>query len=127
MRFGEPYDSIYRDVIKPVAEDQGFEVRRIDEYMEPGIILNDIHQRIQSANVVIAEISANNANVYYELGYADAKQKPLILLWRRETGKQLPFDIAGKRAIFYDDTIAGKRLVEDRLRQTLQAVRRGMA
>ena len=46
-----------------------------------------------------------NANVFYELGYAHALNKPTILLANRLT-EELPFDISGYRVIFYDDRLA---------------------
>jgi hypothetical protein len=122
MPFSEPFDSLYRDVIMPIAKSCGFEIIRIDEVPGPGIILNDIQQQIQRANVVVAEISTPNPNVFYELGYAHALDKPAVLLVRREHASQMPFDVRGYRAIFYDDSIAGKNVVERNLEQNFRAV-----
>ena len=71
----------------------------------PGIIFQDIQRKIEDANVVIAEITAPIQNVYYEVGYAHALNKPTILLAQR--GRELPFDIRSYRVIFYDDSMAG--------------------
>jgi hypothetical protein len=120
MQFGEPYDTIYRAVIRPKAQALGFEIVRIDEVNRPGIIFQDIQRKIEDAKVVIAEITAPNQNVYYEVGYAHALNKPTILLAQR--GKELPFDIRSYRVIFYDDSIGGKPLVEKTLREHLQAI-----
>ncbi|HET6884082.1 MAG TPA: hypothetical protein VFI31_28265 [Pirellulales bacterium] len=120
MQFGDPYDKIYRSVVKPKAEKLGFEVVRIDEVNKPGIIFQDIQRKIEDAKVVIAEISAPNQNVYYEIGYAHALNKPTILLAQR--GKELPFDIRSYRVIFYEDSIAGKPLVERTLREHLHSI-----
>jgi hypothetical protein len=120
MQFGEPYDTIYRTVIRPKAQQLGFELLRIDEVNRPGIIFQDIQKKIDDATVVIAEITAPNQNVYYEVGYAHALNKPTILLAQR--GKELPFDIRSYRVIFYDDSIGGKPLVERTLREHLHAI-----
>jgi hypothetical protein len=124
MQFGEPFDTIYREVIKPESEKLGFEVMRIDELNQPGIIVQDIQRRIEDSKVVIAEISAANQNVYYEGGYAHALNKPTILLAQR--GKDLPFDIRSYRVIFYEYTIGGKPLVESTLREHLHAILRDL-
>jgi hypothetical protein len=124
MPFKEPFDTLYREVIAPVAKEVGFGVIRVDEVYGPGIILNDIQQQIEKAQAVVAEISAHNPNVYYELGYAHALKKPAVLLVRRQEGADMPFDIRGFRAIFYDDTIGGKHTVETNLRQHLHAILR---
>jgi hypothetical protein len=120
MQFGEPYDTVYRSVIRHEAKRLGFDVIRIDEVNRPGIIFQDIQRKIEDATVVIAEITAPNQNVYYEVGYAHALNKPTILLAQR--GKELPFDIRSYRVIFYDDSIGGKPLVEKTLREHLHAI-----
>jgi hypothetical protein len=122
MPFSEPYDTVYREVIRPVAEQESIDVIRVDEVTGPGIIFEDIKQQIENASIVIAEISAPNQNVYYELGYAHALNKPTILLARR--GQELPFDIRSYRVIFYDDSIGGKPVVERELRKHLRTVLR---
>jgi hypothetical protein len=120
LQFGEPYDTIYRTVIRPEAKKLGIDVVRIDEVNRPGIIFQDIQRKIEDAKVVIAEITAPNQNVYYEVGYAHALYKPTILLAQR--GKDLPFDIRSYRVIFYDDSIGGKPLVEKTLREHLHSI-----
>ena len=67
-----------------------------------------------------SEITAPHQNVFYELGYAHALNKPTILLAQR--GRELPFDIRSYRVISYDDTIGGKPAVERSLEKHLQAV-----
>jgi hypothetical protein len=120
MQFGDPYDNIYRSVIRPTAKKLDFEVLRIDEVNRPGIIFQDIQRKIEDAKVVIAEITAPNQNVYYEIGYAHALNKPTILL--AERGKELPFDIRSYRVIFYENSIAEKPLVERTLREHLHSI-----
>jgi hypothetical protein len=120
MQFAEPYDTFYRDVIQSQAEAAGYDVFRIDEKAGPGIIFQDIQREIEQSEIVIAEITPANPNVFYELGYAHALQKPTILLARRES--QLPFDVRSYRVVFYNDTIAGKAEVEQNLRKHLEAI-----
>lgn len=121
MEFDEPYNSLYASVIKPVCDDSGFEAERADDVYRPGVILQDITTALRSADVVIAEISPVNANVFYEVGYAHALRTPTILLARR--GEKLPFDVSGYRTIFYEDTISGKDNVAEDLRRHLAHIR----
>ncbi|MBI3300762.1 MAG: hypothetical protein HYZ72_01590, partial [Deltaproteobacteria bacterium] len=123
MQFSEPYNSLYSEVIKPVAESMGLEAYRADDVYKPGIILQDIIRGILEAEVVIAEITPVNANVFYELGYAHALDKPTILL--AEGRSEMPFDIRSYRCIFYDNTIRGKTGVETSLRQHLKNILEG--
>ena len=125
MQFGEPYDDLYQEVVRPVSEDLGFVALRADDVFRPGVILQDIIRGIVDSDVVVAEITPVNANVFYKLGYAHALNKPTILLANRNTEK-LPFDISGYRVIFFDDSIRGKRDIEATLRKHLESVRRGL-
>lgn len=120
MQFGEPFDSIYQEVIRPVCEAAGYSPMRADEMQAPGMILQDIIQGIREATVVVAEITPANPNVFYELGYAHATGKPTILLAERD--QPLPFDVSGYRCIFYDDTIGGKVAVEEQLQRHLNSI-----
>jgi nucleoside 2-deoxyribosyltransferase len=95
-------------------------VVRIDEKAGPGVIFRDIQRELEQAEIIIAEITPANPNVFYELGYAHALGKPTILLARR--GAELPFDIQSFRVVFYDDTIGGKVEVERNLQRHLEAI-----
>jgi hypothetical protein len=102
----------------------GFEAFRGDDVYRPGVILQDIIRGIVESDVIVAEITPPNPNVFYELGYAHALQKPTILLANRQIEK-LPFDISGYRVIFYDDTIGGKREIETTFEKHLESIQRG--
>jgi hypothetical protein len=120
MQFSEPYKQLYSEVIQPVADSFGLEAYHVGDVFGPGMILNDIVQGLIESKVIIAEVTPSNQNVFYELGYAHALGKPTILL--AERGKQPPFDISGYRHLFYDNTIGGKKQVEEGLRKHLQAI-----
>jgi hypothetical protein len=70
--------------------------------------------------VVIAEITPLNANVFYELGFADALNNPLVIL--AQAGTKLPFDIQGYRVVFYEDIIGGEVELLNNLRKQLRVL-----
>jgi hypothetical protein len=125
MQFSEPYDSLWVEVIRPIAEKVGFEAYRADDVFHPGVVLQDIVRGIRGSDVVIAEVTPKNPNVFYELGFAHALGKPTILLAEQPTDAtaSLPFDISGFRCIFYDDAIRGKSKVEAALERHLRNIR----
>lgn len=125
MQFGGPFDVLYEEVIRPVAERCGFEAYRADDMYGPGVILQDIIRSIREADVVVAEITPANPNVFYELGYAHAAGKSTVLLAAKQEGARLPFDVSGYRCIFYEDSIGGKRRVENQFEQHLRNIARG--
>jgi nucleoside 2-deoxyribosyltransferase len=98
-----------------------YEAIRADDIYTSGLIIKEITQSIQEASIIIADITPNNPNVYYEVGYAHALNKPTILL-SDKTQEKLPFDVSGFRTLFYENSIGGKRKVQDLLTKHLQSV-----
>ena len=80
----------------------------------------DVVNQLVESKLVIAEITPANPNVYYEIGYAHALNKPTILIAERAT--ELPFDVSPFRVLFYENTIAGKKRIEEGLRRHLEAI-----
>ena len=120
MQFTPQFDMLFDEVIRPVCEGLGISAYRASDIYRPGVILQDILQGLDGSNVVIADVTPANPNVFYELGYSHAFKKPVILLAERDT--PLPFDISGYRVIFYDNTIGGKSAVETDLRSHLTSI-----
>ena len=117
--FTTPFNRIWNTVIRKAAAEEGFNPIRIDEVAGPNPILAEIKRHITEAAVVIAEITPLNANVFYELGFADARNKRLVILAQK--GVTLPFDIRGYRVVFYDDVIGGEIELTKNLRNQLRA------
>jgi hypothetical protein len=121
MQFSKEYDELYENVIKPVCGERGIDTVRADEYTTSSPIISDVIRSIRESSIVIADITPDNPNVFYEIGYAHAIEKPVILLSDRKREK-LPFDVSGFRTIFYENTIAGKKKVELALRGFLNSM-----
>ncbi|MFN8145158.1 MAG: hypothetical protein U0073_12125 [Bacteroidia bacterium] len=118
MQFTDDYNKLYSEVIHPVAEKMGFECIRADEHYSSTPILKDIITSIEESSAIIADITPDNPNVFYEIGYSHAINKPTILLCDKKREK-LPFDISGFRTLFYENTIAGKSQIEKNLSKYL--------
>ncbi|MDX2135271.1 MAG: hypothetical protein SFV52_10800 [Saprospiraceae bacterium] len=116
MQFSKEYDELFEEVIKPVVEKMGYDCIRGDMFYKSQPILSDIIQSIIDSEAIIAEITPDNPNVFYEIGYSHAIDKPTILLCDKERGK-IPFDISGFRTLFYENTIPGKTRIENDLRK----------
>lgn len=121
MQFSSEYDTLYTDVIRPCCEEYGYSVVRADDFYTSGPILEDITRSIRDASLIVADITPNNPNVFYEVGYAHALSKPTILLNDGGTREKLPFDISGFRTIYYSNSIGGKKRVDEALRKHLNA------
>jgi tetratricopeptide (TPR) repeat protein len=105
---GKQYDfnAIYQDLIKPALETAGFEPFRADEETKSGDILTDMFQELLLADLVICDMSIDNANVYYELGIRHALRKRGVV--HIQSGRAyMPFDVFNVRTIPYHTTEAG--------------------
>ncbi len=96
------FDAVYRTVIRPTAERGGWDVLRIDEVSIPGTISDQYLKELLNAELVLADISIPNANVFYELGVRHAVSSSGTLLISSATPEVVPFDLRGQRIIFFD-------------------------
>lgn len=97
--FDPEFETIYHDLLVPSLEASGFEVSRADSMLDQRNILKDIIRGIDSADLIIAELTSLNANVMYELGIAHGLEKPTILL--AQSIEDVPFDLRSYRVIPY--------------------------
>lgn len=121
MQFTPKFNALNQQVIKTTCEQFNYEVVRADDFYTNGLIIEDILNSIRKASIIIADVTPNNPNVFYEVGFAHGIGKTTILLSDRNREK-LPFDISGFRTLFYENTINGKSEVETRLRLHLKAI-----
>ncbi len=121
MDFNEKYSSVYTEIIKPVCENLGIECIRADEQCFPGTIIQDIIESIKECDIIIADITPDNPNVYFEVGYAYALGKNPILLMNKSREK-LPFDVSGFRMIMYTDSIQGAPNLKQQLTKFVKAL-----
>src|SRR5262245_43157366 len=90
---------VRRKGINPATARYGFPAIRVDEGPRPTTITAATHERIASADFVVADLTSARPNCYYEVGYAQALARPIIFLIRKP---QKPhFDIAGYPFIEY--------------------------
>ncbi|MEU3454741.1 hypothetical protein ABZ671_14220 [Micromonospora sp. NPDC006766] len=95
-------DQILKHVIRPVVEERGFVAVRGDEIERAGLITSQVLDHIIRNDLVIADLTDQNANVFYELAVRHALRKPFVQLMAKE--QQLPFDVQGMRTILVDHT-----------------------
>lgn len=96
--------------IRQPSREVGFRAERLDQAHHTGGVLEMIRQRIAAAHVVIADLTHTNPNVFLEIGYAWAKQRPTVLLVHRlpaldgqaVQAPQLPFDVSGQKVLIYE-------------------------
>ena len=100
------FNAIYSLLIKPALEAAGFEAFRADEETTSGDILTDMFQELLLADLCIADMSIDNANVFYELGIRHAFRKRGVVHIQAGRG-YMPFDVFNVRTIPYHITNEG--------------------
>ncbi len=113
-------DKLFKHIIKPVCENCGFDAERVDQLCDADSITQTIVDKLESAELVIADMTGHNPNVFYEMGYRARTKKPMIHLKRK--GDSLPFDVNTIRTLEYDLTdLDSVEEVKERLKKTIES------
>ncbi|MFX1299226.1 MAG: hypothetical protein ACFFD2_30735 [Promethearchaeota archaeon] len=119
MPFKEPFDAVYSDHIKPVVDSIGLACLRGDKIFSNRPIMDDIHQAVRKAKIIISDLTGGNPNVYYETGLCHAINKEVILITQDD---RAPIDLQHFRRIKYTYTAPGMKKFEYELKETLKEV-----
>lgn len=100
MPFKKEMDDVFYYGIQGPVRSAGYLCERVDQEAFTGDILDRVKQKIESAAVVIADLTGSNPNVYLEVGYAWGMGRPTVLVAASE--KELQFDVRGQRCLTYE-------------------------
>ncbi len=112
------FDKVYRVVIKRAVEQAGMRCIRADETAGSRMIHTDMFRDLRDQPLVVADLSLQNANVFYELGIRHVMSSRGTVLMCERGSLPLPFDIGLSRVVMYDydgtnlDWEEAERLVE---------------
>lgn len=114
----------YTDLIKEAIAkaDPSLEVIRADEVSAPGVINTDVLTRLMHSDIVIADITFPNANVFYEMGMRHAVRSGTILI-RGNDAHPTPFDVANLRYTPYENTSTGLKALSESLSKQFAWIR----
>ena len=104
MPFDDELDTVYDHFLKPILEESGFNVARADDIQSQQNILKDIIRGIEQSDLVLADLTNSNPNVFYELGIAHAFRKPVVLV--TQSIEDVPFDLKPYRLVEYSTHFA---------------------
>lgn len=126
MKFGDAnLDAVFRDCFKPAVTQSGFNLVRIDENPQAGLIDDRLRVEIRSSRFVIADLTHGNLGAYWEAGYAEGLGKPVIYTCEKSIfdKEKTHFDTNHHLTVPWDQTKladAAQRL-KDTIRATLPA------
>ncbi len=103
MPFSSEFDDVYQIGIKEACQAAGAYCERVDEQHYSEKMLDRIYNQIAKADLIIADMTGKNANVFYEVGYAHALGKPTVLL--TQNAADIPFDLTQYLHIVYESKL----------------------
>ena len=98
---GIDFDRVDRELISPALEELDCTGRTTGEIVRQGNIRTDLFEQLLIADLVIADVSLHNANVFYELGIRHALRDKRTFLIKSQ-GEEVPFDLKTDRYLPYD-------------------------
>jgi hypothetical protein len=113
----------YNDLIKEAIQkaDPSLEIMRADEVLHAGSITSDVIMRIMYSDIVVADVTYPNPNVFYELGLRHACRVGTVII-RDKNGPNVPFDIMHLRYIGYDNTPTGLKALAEELEKHFEYI-----
>lgn len=120
MPFKLELKSVYDDCIKPAVQSLNLTVNRGDDFFTKHTIMTDIWSAVCHCQLVIADCTGKNANVFYEMGMAHTVGKPVIAIAQNEA--DIPFDIQQYRYIVYQFTPDGLQTFGSELKDAINKI-----
>lgn len=120
---GNRFDKRHEDIFAPAIRDAGLEPYRVDRDPGASVLFEDIERGIGGSQACLAEISLDNPNVWYELGYAIASSQEVVLVCSDERTTHFPFDVQHRAVITYStESLSDFEEVRAKITARLRAV-----
>lgn len=104
---------VYDHNVRPAVENCGLRCVRGDDMFGSDVVMEDVLAGIGHACIVIADLTGQNANVFYEVGIAHAQGKPVLLL--AQSLDDVPFDLRHRRILIYEYSPPGIHALDEKL------------
>jgi len=95
------FDRRYEEVFAPAIREAGLDPYRVDQDPKVAIPIQEIENGIRDAQLCLADITLDNPNIWFELGFAIACKKEVVLLCSDERKTPFPFDVQHRTIIKY--------------------------
>lgn len=116
------FDKRYQDVLEPAIVAAGLEAYRVDRDPSASIPIEQIEHGIRTAQVCLADITTDNPNVWFEVGFAFASGKDVALV-AAVSRQRFPFDIQHRQVIRYEtDSSSDFDDLRERVTKRLKAI-----
>lgn len=113
-------DKLFEFLLTPICKELEFECTRSDKENNTNSITSDILNHLKNDDLVIADLSEYNPNVFYEVGFRKALGLPIIHIKNKST--TLPFDVYDVRTIDFSFDISDIESAKKRIISTIQSL-----
>lgn len=124
MPFAKKFTPTFKAIQRAVEGKHGFTCTRTDELRGGGHIIEDILNGIASSELIVADVTGRNANVYYELGIAHMSKPVEKVILLSQAVNEIPFDLRQFRHVVYKPGTAGLNVLSRALSEAVTAVSR---
>ena len=118
MPFSSEFNFV-RNVIRQTVESYGFRYDRADERFITEPLAARIQEQIATADLIIADLTGKNPNVFYEVGYAAAIGKRIVHI--AQSAAELPFDVKHLRTFIYSNQMGADVKLREDLTKAVEA------
>lgn len=122
MPFGEELKYVYENYIKKSLEEIGDKITRVDDIFKSAPIMEDVLHKIKTSDLIIADLTNHNPNVFYELGIAHTIKKHVIQI--SQDNLSIPFDTSHIRTIIYSYDDNGLKYLTETLKKFIYNYKR---
>lgn len=119
------YRALFDNVMKPAVEQFGYRVHRADDASKSGAITREVVEYLAAADLVIADLTELNPNVFYELGLRHALRGRGTIMVHDDSQTDLPFNIATYRVIKFKGDVAGIGFLANELAKYINEIQTG--
>jgi len=98
---GGAFDARYDDILDPAVRAAGLEPYRVDRDPKASIPIQEIETQIRASRICLADITLDNPNIWFELGFAIAAYKDVVLICAEHRQAKFPFDVQHRNIISY--------------------------
>lgn len=117
------FDKRFAEICQPALKDAGLDAYRVDEDPTVDVPIDAIEDGIAKSSICLADITTDNPNVWYELGFAFATGRPVIMICSDERKGKFPFDIQHRAIIRYSsESLSDFRELGQRISQKATAL-----